>query len=186
MRRLITVGLLMLGMMCSTGRPAQAIPSADLRYSETDLGGGTWRYDYSMYNTSDPVLNAGFNAYDVLFTLDPAATLTVVSLPPGWDSMGGTGGFWETFSLNPGIFPAGSDVAPGTSLTGFSFDLNQKAGDLPFEVLLSNPNDPDNPALFSGTSAPEGGAPVPEPSTVLLFCVGLGGMLLYRRKISHG
>jgi hypothetical protein len=64
-------------------------------------------------------------------------------------------------------------------------DLDYRAGNLPFEVLFANPNDPNSPEIFSGITASEGAspAPVPEPSTILLLSAGIGGLLFARRRV---
>jgi len=102
---------------------ARAIPIAELTYVETDLGGGIWQYDYTVTNAAGPVVDAGFNLYDVFFTFDPAVTFTVASLPPDWDAISGSG-FVDVQSLAPGAPPVGADIAPGTSLSGFIFQFD--------------------------------------------------------------
>jgi hypothetical protein len=171
-------GLLLFGLVLSYTGAAQAIPSADFRYTETSLGSGVWHYDYTLYNSSDPITDAGFDIYDVFLSLDPARILTASALPAGWDSFGGTGGFFEAFSLAP---PVGADIAPGASLSDFSFDMDYRAGKLPFEVLFVNPGDLGNPMSLSGTTSPET-TPVPEPSTIILLGLGMGVILLNRRN----
>jgi hypothetical protein len=155
---------------------AFAIPSADFTYVATDLGGGMWQYDYTLFNTSDPVADAGFDLYDIFFTFNPASTFTVAAIPAGWDWNGGSG-FADMYSLNPGAPPVGTDIAPGTSLSGFSFLFDYQAGALPFDVTLINLADPSNPVLYSSTSTS-----VPEPSTLLLLSAGITGMVLLRKR----
>jgi hypothetical protein len=159
---------------------ALATPMADFSYVETDFGGGTWQYEYTLFNTSDPVADAGFDLYDVFFAFDPTATFTVTAIPTGWDWNGGSG-FADMYSLNPGEPPIGTDIAPGASLSDFVFLFDYRAGALPFDVLLWNTNDPDNPAMYSGTSSGTTSA-VPEPSTLLLLSAGITGMVLLRKR----
>lgn len=157
---------------------AWAIPSADFLYLETDLGGGLCRYDYTLFNISDPIADVGFDLYDVFFTFSPSATFTVASVPTGWDWLDGAG-FADIFSTSPGEPPAGTDIAPGTSLDDFTFLFDYRAGMLPFDATFVNPIDPDNPAMFSGISSP---APIPEPSSMLLLGAGMAGLLLFRKR----
>jgi hypothetical protein len=159
---------------------AWAIPSADFLYLETDLGGGMWQYDYTLFNMSDPIAEAGFDLYDVFFTFNPSATFTVASVPTGWDWLDGAG-FAEVFSFNPGAPPAGTDIAPGTSLDDFTFLFDYQAGMLPFDVTFVNPIDPDNPAVFSSTSTSVT-TPIPEPSTMFLLGAGIIGLAGLRRR----
>ncbi len=71
-----------------------------------------------------------------------------------------------------------TDIAPGSSLSGFSFVFDYQAGALPFDVAFVNPSDPSNPAMFSGTSAP-----VPEPSIMLLLGAGLARLVGLRKRL---
>ena len=153
-----------------------AIPSADLSYSETDLGGGTWQYDYTVYNTSD---DPGYDLFEVFLTFDPLATPSPTALPSDWDFRSGAG-FFNTFSLIPGAPPIGSDVAPGTSLGGFSFTTDYQLGDMGFDIYLFNPTEPDPLVIYGST-----GTPVPEPVSGLLFGTGLAGLAYARKRSSR-
>lgn len=152
---------------------ALSVPSASFLYSETNLGGGSWQYDYTLYNTS---IDLGFDLYEVAIDFSTSATFTVVSLPSGWDANTGSG-FIDTFSLNQGTPPDGTDIAPGASLSGFSFQLDYQAGNLPFLAYLTDPNNPD-PFSFIGNTA----AAVPEPATLFLLVGGLAGLSYFRKK----
>lgn len=149
---------------------AWATPSADFLYGETNLGGGLWKYDYTLYNISNPSTDLGYDLFSVAIDFQPLATFTLLSIPIGWDAISGAG-FAEAFSLNPGTPPIGADIAPGTSLSGFSFQFDYQAGNLPFLAYLINTNDPANPIAYAGNTAP-----VPEPATFLLLASGLAGL----------
>jgi len=149
-----------------------AVPIADFLYTVTPIVGG-FEYDYRLFNRSNPVTDAGANAYDVVLSLPTPATVTVGSLPTGWTSISDLSTFVEMFSLNPGTPPTGTDVAPGTSLGVFVLDFASNVGNLPFTVTFTNPTNPSTPTMFNGTTAP---VPVPEPRTILLVASGLASM----------
>jgi len=86
----------------------------------------------------------------------------------------------DILSLNLGEPPFGTDIAPSTSLSDFVFLFDYRAGALPFDVTMSNPNEPDYPAMYSGTSSPTSST-VPEPSTFLLLDAGIAGVGLLRK-----
>src|SRR3989304_128433 len=166
-----------------------AIPSAEFLYTEADLGGGWWQYDYTLYNTTSPT-DGSLNIYDVGLYLDDFYDFQGISLPSGWDGTPapwtdlGSTDFIYAYSLNPGVPPFGTDIPPDSSLSGFSFKIMHRAGDIPFDVLLTNPSDtPDcadmascTPYYFEGTT--RGVSPVPEPDTLLLVGAGLTLMLI--------
>jgi hypothetical protein len=154
----------------------QAGPIANFTFIETDLGGGIWQYDYMLTNLSDPIADAGFDLYSLSLYFDPAATFSVASLPYGWEEIDGTG-FADTFSIIPGAFPDGADIAAGTSLSGFRFLFNYRAGALPFQVLFVNPADFANPAFYQGNTSS-----VPEPtSTFVLAIIGITAVACVKR-----
>jgi hypothetical protein len=61
-------------------------------------------------------------------------------------------GSFELFSLIPGPPPGGSDIPPGSSLSGFLFRFDTRAGPVSFTVTFVNPADPNDPLIFNGTS----------------------------------
>jgi hypothetical protein len=160
-----------------------AIPSASFLYEEENISPGVWRYDYSLYNTSDPILDVGYNIFDVFLSFDPSRVGAILVTPDGWDGVSGSG-FIEATSQNPGLPPAGNDIAPGGMLGTFSFLFDYRAGGLPFAVFFVNPSDPENSFSFNNTSLPAT-APIPEPYTLLLLGNGLIMLGFLQRSLSR-
>jgi hypothetical protein len=149
-------------------------------YTETNLGGGTWRYNYTFYNDLSSISFAGFDLYDVSLTLDGATTAMNEMEAPNWSSII-TMDFVEYFSVLSGPPPAGSDLPLGASLGGFQFIVNKQLGDVPFVATFTNPSDPLNPQIYVGTSSAMISAP--EPMTLSLLATGILGLgLVPQRK----
>ncbi|MDM7995542.1 MAG: PEP-CTERM sorting domain-containing protein [Acidobacteriota bacterium] len=163
MHNIRPIGFLAIVLLFVAGIPAlQAAPIADLSYVETDLGGGFWKYEYTLTNLADPTEDAGYDLYDLFLIFDKSATVEVVELPLGWEFQKGFG-FIDIYSGIPGIAPYGCDIAPGESLSGFVLQFDYMVGELPFEVMFTNP------------------ASVPEPSTSVLVLGGLAGLAFFRK-----
>ena len=174
-------GALLLGLAPTV---AEAAPLASLVYVETNLGGGTFRYEYTLANETDPLTDPGADIFFLTLAHAPDASLLASVLPSGWDSISGAG-FADAFSLFPGAAPAGADIGPGEALA-FSFTFDASIGAVPFGVLFSNPVDGANPVRLDGTaSASSEVTPVPEPASILLFGAGLGAVALRRRRRHH-
>lgn len=175
MRRVLTTKLflitvIIMGWLAMSGA-VYALPMADLVYQETDIGGGQWQYDYTLFNLSGP----GYNLYDVFFLVDSSVTMSIEAFAPDWDGFGGAG-FGEIFSLDPG-----SDILPGASLGGFRFIFDSRVGNIFFEALFTEPTGLEAPLIVPGVTAPAG-APVPEPSTLLMVGAGLSGLWFLKRR----
>jgi hypothetical protein len=164
MKNIRPIGFLALVLLFMSGIPAlQASPIADLSYEETyDADSGLWQYAYTLTNLADPDKDAGYDLYDVLLNFDKSAAVAVTAIPLGWDFQRGLG-FIEFYSLFPGVPPFGSDIAPGKSLSGFILQFDQRAGDLLYEVMFTEPSS------------------IPEPSTSVLILGGLAGLVFFRK-----
>lgn len=180
----VAVFVVMAAILGMTGGTAQAVPSSNVTYTETASGGGWWQYDAVFHNTGDPVADTGYDLYDVLISFDPLATFNWLSYAGGWDGQDGFG-FAEAYSLNIGAPPAGTDIAPGESLGGFSFEIDTPLASLPFCSFLENPFDQGNPVPYCGTAYPTGANTVPEPGTWFLMGTGLVGLAAFRKRFAR-
>lgn len=138
---------------------AEYAPGASLLYYETDLGGGLWQYDYTVYNTS----TADHNLLSIVLWFPQEATITGAPLPTGWES--GNGYYWEgtnyTDQLSATSFEPVYDITPGNSLNGFSFTVDYRAGDIAYDTYLTGSG------VASGMTAV-----APEPISSILFLTG--------------
>lgn len=169
--RATILAVLLAGIVARTG-PAEGGPLAGAFYFETDLGGGSWQYDYTFTNSSDP----GYDLYDVYFDLNPSVTMGIGGLPFGWDGFGDLG-VGEVFSLDS-VY----DVLPGHSLNGFRFTFDAQVGPLQFTGVFTNPDDPLNPTVVAGLLSGPAASAVPEPSIALLLGTGLASTALLKRR----
>jgi hypothetical protein len=186
--RTLIVGFLVALFFAFFPNMVAAIPSARMLYVETPIDSVTWEYNYTVWNDSDPVADAGVDLIQVSLRFSEAVTLTVSRLPDGW-GFENSPGYILTFSENAGAPLAGSDIPPGAFLSGFVFDFDMRVGNLPFEAGLLVPPDFDRegPFHYSGNTAPITDtvpvpAPVPEPSTIILMTAGMGALGLVGRK----
>ncbi len=154
---------------------AQAAPI--LTYTVTELPYGI-EYDYTATNPFCPISSPGTDLYDIAFTFD--TSLVLVLVPPGWDFVQ-SAALVEAFSLEPGEPPFGTDIAPGSTLQGFTFLFAEPVGPATFAASFIDPLKPDQPIILTGTATETA---VPEPSTGLLLILGacLTGADMRRRR----
>jgi hypothetical protein len=146
---------------------ASVAPSANLIYTESDLGGGNWKYDYTFYNTSSA--NEYLYSVDLLF--DQWANVNGMPLPSGWDSTVWEGPNYTDFIVsfsNSGSY----DISNGSSLGGFSFTIDYQAGSIPFNAYFDDHQ--------GGITSSSGYTVTPEPISSTLFLSG--GVLFFVRN----
>ena len=177
--RILFVVSIVMAILSLCGGVVWAAPGSQAFFSETDLGGGQWKYDFNVYNTSDPVIDAKYDLYDFYLSFSPGVSLTSIDSPSNWDFFSDSHSFIDWLSTIPGEPATGSDIPPGASLSSFSLTSNTKLSLPHFETLIVNPNNPSSPVFFSGNATP---ASVPEPHAVLLICSGLIGLVGFKKE----
>ena len=165
-------GWLAAAALCAFTGSANA---AFIQYATTDLGGGSWQYDYTVGQDAEE----GFDIeqFTVFFDLGLYSDLLVEGSPLDWDGLEvqpdpelPDDGFADWLALGFGI-------APGSSLSGFSVAFTWLGQGTPgaqrFDII-----DPISfEALRSGVTTP-----VPEPGTLGLLGLGMAGMAWVRRR----
>jgi len=167
-RRFLMVVLLMLVVVFSSAA-AFAAPSVIINYSETNLGGSWWQYDYTLTNTS----SAREYLYSVFFDFAQESDVVGLALPSGWDGtvwMGAnTTDYLDTYSTDSAF-----DITAYSGLSEFNFKVNYQAGDIPYTAYFDDHK--------GGYSSASGITAAPEPISSILFLTG-GATLAVRRYI---
>lgn len=180
-RRLSILTLVLIGVLLAS-LPARADMSAAISYAETDLGDGTWQYDYVFQNTSSVDADHQY-LQSVILYLDVDTTVTILSSLADWSSYTFTGSanvgdsvvtdYLEFYSDT-----LASDVAIGAILSGLSFTTTDKLGDIAFEAIFSDHAVMEDFASVSGTTSA-----VPIPATAWLLGLGLSGLAGLKRRL---
>ncbi len=119
---------------------AGSASSTTLTYTATNLGGDSWRYDYTLGNDT---LDGPLREVTVYFDLGVYANLAVVASPPEWNSLvvqpdAGLpdAGFFDSLAAAGGL-------APGAVLPGFAVSFDYLGGGTPgsqlFEIVNPEP-----------------------------------------------
>lgn len=158
---------------------APAAQATRILYTETDLGSGLWRYDFTVQNTSS-IGDSHPYLWKVDLDFQNYAYVTLLNNPTNW-SVGTFDGYLpdttdyvELYSDNP-LY----DVNPGSLLTGLSFTADFRLGVIDYVAWFSDHGTPipDESIFFEGTASP-----VPEPATFWLLGFGLIGLAGVCRK----
>ena len=170
---------IVLGLAAAVTLPARTVgatPIAEVKHVETALTGGYFQYDFVLSNGASPVTDVGVDLYDVGLFFTPPISPISSTTAPGWDAIVGPG-FADLFSLTPGASPVGTDIGPGHDLAGFRFIFDGQLGEIAFQAVFTNPDDPLAPFTFAGVST---AAPLPEPASLLFVGGGLAAVALRR------
>lgn len=158
---------------------AASAASADtIEYTVENIVGDRWQYNYTLVNNGP----TAFDEFTVFFDVDLYDNLAVVASPLGWDSFVAqpdlnlpADGFFDSLGFLA--------VASGATVTGFSvaFDfLGQGTPGAQFFEMLDFASFQVIADGLTTLAVPP--TPVPVPSTLGLFALGLAGVLMRRRR----
>lgn len=147
--------------------------------SNVTVAAGPPIWSYTLVN-SEPADSPNFIS---TFSLAVNAPVTVTGTPAGWDFSTDNASFVFWFNTDPAL-PYPNDIAPGTSLGGFSLTSTTTSSDLLSYGLTGWDHTLDQPGpTVSGTVlSPSVSAPAssPEPGTSWLLMAG-GSLALFCR-----
>jgi hypothetical protein len=159
-----------LGMLLS-GAACAVDPSAT--YTVTQVGANDYRYNFTVVGYD---LTSTQSLYNLI--IEPGTGLGLLTAPAPTAPAG-----WNAMLLPPGPTPvlsynwsngAGSDIAPGTSLGGFTFDAATLFNG-PIELTtLANREAPVSLDIKANA--------VPEPGTLTLMLTGAPLLFAWRRR----
>lgn len=148
-----------------------------ITYAATSLGGGNWRYDYSVANDSLQAVLAEFTVY---FDVGTYQNLAAAGAPAGWDAIvvqpdAGLpdDGFFDALAISGGIQPA-------ASLAGFAVTFTYLGVGTPGAQRFAVVDPGSFAVLSSGTTTA-----VPGPATAMLLATGLFSLAV-RRRLRQG
>ncbi len=153
-----------------------AVPITQIRYETTDLGSGRWQYTYDVTNIS---LTPAIKEFTIWFDYGLYENLAIETLETPidiWDELViqpepvlQDDGYYDALTLDTGI-------GVGQTVNGFAVSFDwlgiEQPGSQFYEII--------DPVTFETLDF---GWTVPEPATLLLL--GLGGVILRRKRISH-
>jgi len=139
-------------------------------------------FDYTVFN-DEPVGNSN---YISTFSLSVSAPIIITSTPDGWAYISDNATYVDWFNTDPAL-PYPHDIAPGTSLGGFTIESTVTTSALePYALTYWDHSlDAGGPSFQDQVLAPFSFGITPEPTSVIPLAIGitmLAGFTVYRRR----
>lgn len=163
--------------------PFSAANAGVVDYTVTNISGNQWRYDYTINN---PTPGLAFDEVTIYFTEGVYELLTDATAPAGWDALAidpdsgiPADGFYDVLNL-------GGLLSDGETVTGFSVGFTFLGAGTPgaqsFDLIYSR----DFSVAYSGrTAAIAAPGQVPEPTSLGLALIALGGVVVAKRHLKR-
>ena len=168
--KIFMVLITIMGLSIMFSAEAPAATGAEIVYMEKDLGEGLWQYDFTFSNNT----SSTSDLYGVALFMDVSEPITVTGSPlpdywfgTVWEGQNTTT-YLDTMSINSSYY-----IAPGTSLSGFSFITDQQIAGFDWHAAFNSDSGVSN---IAGTAVV-----VPEPVSTILFITG-GAVMAVRKR----
>ena len=155
---------------------AQADTSVNIQYTEINLGGDLWQYDFTIMNTSLADDEYSYLS-SVALDFEEGACVTVLSSPDDWS----IGSFIGDLPDTTDYVEMYSDAMDYDALFGnrllLSITADYQLGEIAYEAEFS-----DHGAFENWTSVTGTASAVPVPGALWLLGTGLMGLVGIRRR----
>ena len=170
------VGLAAVAVACACAvAPAVAAEAASATFTSTQLSATSWQYDLTLTDTGTTPVGTFWFAWvpgENFMTTAPSSTAS----PSGWTAKTTHGGATDGYAVQ-WVAGASSRLAPGASLTGFSFDSSMSPEQLMGDSAFYSTTPVTTTFVYSGAPFSDAGfkfevSAVPEPSSLALLAAG--------------